>query len=203
MKAIDAIRELRKEDKKKFVQTVDLVINLQKFDPRKQGLNTFVRLPHLSEKKVCAFLTAKSKLVDTITKEDFEKYKDNKAIKKLAAKYDSFISIAPMMAPVATKFGRVLGPVGKMPSPQAGVIATETDEAIKKEVDKMKKVIRIRSKENSLKLSIGKENMSDEDLKENIETVVEAIAELLPVKKDNIKNVLVKFTMTKPVEIDK
>ena len=202
-KAIDAIKELRKEDKKKFVQTVDLIINFQKFDPRKQGLNTFVNVPHPAEKKICAFLSKKSKLIDTIIKEDFDKYKDSKAIKKLAAKYDSFIAVAPMMAPVATKFGRVLGPIGKMPSPQAGIIPVDTDEKIEAELDKMKKVIRIRTKENSLKLNVGKEDMSDTDLAENIEAVVVAIGNLLPSKKDNIKNVLVKFTMTKPLEINK
>ncbi len=201
--AIDAIKELRKEKKKKFVQTVDLIINFQKYDPRKQGLNTFVQVPHPAEKRICAFLTKKSKIVDTIIKEDFDKYKDNKAIKKLAAKYDSFISVAPMMAPVATKFGRVLGPIGKMPSPQAGIIPVDTDEKIAAELDKMKKVIRIRTKENSLKLNVGKEDMSDEDLAENIEAVVKKIGELLPNKKENIKNILVKFTMAKPVRIDK
>lgn len=203
MKAIDAIKELRKEDKRKFTQTVDLIFNFQKYDPRKQGLNTFVQVPHPAEKRICAFLSAKSKIVDTIIKEDFDKYKDNKVIKQLAAKYDSFIAVAPMMAPVATKFGRVLGPMGKMPSPQAGIIPQDTDEAIAKEVEKMRKVIRVRTKENSLKLTVGKEDMSDEDLAENIEAVVKAVANLLPTKKDNIKNVLVKFTMTKPLEINK
>lgn len=203
MKAIEAIKQLKENEKRKFIQTVDLIINLQKYDPRKQGLNTFVKVPHPAEKKICAFLTKKTKLVDTITKEDFEKYKNNDTIKKLAIKYDAFIAVAQMMAPVATKFGRVLGPTGKMPSPQAGIMTVDSDENIKAELEKMKKLIRVRTKEKSIKLNIGKEDMPEEKLAENIEAVVEAVANLLPNKKDNIKNVLVKLTMTKPVEVDK
>ncbi len=84
----DALKELRKEEnKRKFVQTVDLVINLQNFDVRKEALNTFITIPHPSEKKIAAFLTKKSELVDTITEGGFVKYKDTKDIKKLSKQY--------------------------------------------------------------------------------------------------------------------
>jgi large subunit ribosomal protein L1 len=199
----EALVELKKEKKRKFSQSVDLVINFQKFDARKTAINTFVRVPNPNEKKLCAFLTKRSKLVDTITKEDFDKYKDNKSMKNLAAKYDAFIAVAPMMAPVATKFGRALGPTGKMPSPQAGIVTSEDEEVIKGMLDKMNKVVRVRIKENSLKLSVGKEDMDEAKLIENIESIISSVIELLPNKKDNIKNILVKFSMTKPVEVSK
>lgn len=199
----EAIKELRKEKKRKFVQSVDLVLNLQKFDARKTAVNTFIKVPNHAEKRICAFLTKRSKLVDTITKEDFDKYKDNKTLKNLAAKYDAFIAVAPMMAPVATKFGRALGPTGKMPSPQAGIMPTDDEESVAKMLDKMKKVVRVRIKENSLKLNVGKEDMDDKKLVENIEAVISAVIELLPNKKDNIKSIMLKLTMTKPVEIQK
>jgi large subunit ribosomal protein L1 len=203
MKTQEAIKQLRSEKKRKFLQSVDLVINLQKFDARKTAINTFVRVPNPAEKRLCAFLTKRSNLVDTITKEDFDKYKETKEMKALAAKYDAFIAVAPMMAPVATKFGRVLGPTGQMPSPQAGIITSEDESVLKDTLDKMRKVIRVRIKENSVKLTIGKEDMSDEKLVENVNAVIEAVTNLLPNKKDNIKDILVKFTMSKPIEIDK
>lgn len=198
-----ALVELRKEKKRKFVQSVDLIINLQKFDARKTAINTFVKVPNPAEKRICAFLTKRSKLVDTITKEDFDKYKETKDMKALAAKYDAFIAVAPMMAPVATKFGRVLGPTGQMPSPQAGIITSEDEKVVEEVLDKMKKVIRVRIKENSVKLTIGKENMDDKKLIENVDAVIEAVINLMPNKKDNIKNISLKFTMTKPFQIDK
>jgi len=197
-----ALAELRKdENKRKFVQSVDLIINLKDFDLRREAINTFIQIPNPTEKKICGFLTRKSKFVDTITKEEFDKYKEPKEIKKLAKSYDFFIAVASLMPEIATKFGRILGPMGKMPSPRAGIIESDDDESVRQMVEKMKKLIRVRSKENSLKILVGKEDMPDEKLKENITAVIQAIENILPKKKENIKNILLKFTMTKPVRI--
>ncbi|MBU3924069.1 MAG: hypothetical protein KJ592_04075 [Nanoarchaeota archaeon] len=196
-----ALAELRNEKKRKFVQTVDLVMNLKNFDVRREALNTFVFVPHGSEKKLAAFFTKRSKIIDTITEEDFTKYKDLKDIKKLAKKYDAFIAVAPMMGKVATKFGRVFGPMGRMPSPQAGIVAQESDDMVKDMIKKMGKAIRVRNKEMAIKLPVGKESMSDDELEENIKAVIEGLKKVLPKGNDNVKEVLIKFTMTKPLKI--
>jgi large subunit ribosomal protein L1 len=205
-----ALGELRKEKKRKFVQTVDLVMNLKNFDVRKEALNTFVLVPHGSEKKLAAFFTKRSKLIDTITEADFVKYKDVKAIKKLAKKYDAFIAVAPMMGKVATTFGRVFGPMNRMPSPQAGIIpkalgghdsGEPEEEAVKMMIEKMNKSIRVKNKEMAIKLPVGKEDMSDDELKENIEAVIKGLEKKLPRGRDNVKEVLIKFTMTKPIAV--
>lgn len=196
-----ALGILRAEKKRKFVQTVDLIVNLKNFDARKEGVNTFITIPNPGGKKIAGFLTKRSKLVDTITEEDFVKYKNPRDVKRLAKKYDFFIAVAPMMAKVATAFGRVLGPLGKMPSPQAGIMPVDNDDTIKAMVEKAKKVIRVRTKERSVKISIGKEDMPDDKLKQNVEAAVSAVEAALPRKNDNIKDVLIKFSMTKPVRI--
>jgi len=196
-----ALEELRNIEKRKFMQTVDLIINLQKFDARKDNVNIFVTIPHPSERKICGLLTRKTSIVDTLTKEDFEKFKELKDVKKLAKRYDFFIAAAQLMPEIATKFGRVFGPMGKMPSPQAGIMPMDNDVAVKSMVDKMKSIIKIKSKERSLKIPVGKEDMSNKDLKENIETILTAVTNALPEKAQNIKNVLIKFTMTKPIRI--
>ena len=196
-----ALSELRKEKKRNFVQTLDLIVNLKNFDVRKEALNTFISVPHPKEKKIGAFLTKRSKLVETITEEDFPKYKEMKDIKKLAKRYDSFIAVAPMMAKIATKFGRVFGPMGKMPSPQAGIISEESDKIIGDMLEKMKKSIRVKNKEMAIKLPVGKEDMDDNKLEENIRTVIKGLEKLLPRGKDNIKEIILKFTMTKPIKV--
>jgi len=202
MEIKEALAELRNEKKRKFVQTVDLVMNLKNFDVRKEALNTFVNVPHAGEKKLAAFFTKRSKLIDTITEEDFVKYKDLKAIKKLAKKYDAFIAVAPMMAKVATKFGRVFGPMNRMPSPQAGIVPKEDDEILKAMIEKMNKSIRVKNKEMAIKLPVGKESMSDKDLEENIKAVIKGLEKALPRGNDCIKEVLIKFTMTKAIKVD-
>ena len=198
-----ALAELRKEKKRKFVQTLDLIVNLKNFNVRKEALNTFVFVPNAREKKLAAFFTKRSKLIDTITEEDFVKYKEMKDIKKLAKKYDAFIAVAPMMGKIATKFGRVFGPINKMPSPQAGIITNETDEMVKSMISKMNTAIKIRNKELSIKIPVGREDMSDKDLEENIKSVIKSLEKKLPRGRDNIKNIMIKFTMTKPITIIK
>jgi len=197
-----ALAELRQEKKRKFVQTVDLIVNLKNFDVRKEALNTFVEVPHSKEKKLAAFVTKRTKVIDSITEEDFTKYRELKDIKKLAKKYDAFIAEAAMMGKIATKFGRVFGPMNKMPSPQAGIVPKATDEAIEAMKKKMGKVIKVRNKEMAVKLPVGKEDMKDEELVENIETVIKGLIKKLPRGNDNVKEVLLKFTMTKPVKLE-
>ena len=196
-----AISELRKEKKRKFDQTLDIIVNLRNFDTRKEALNTFVSVPHAGKKNFAAFLMKKSKLIDTIIEEDFSKYKETVHMKNLANQYDAFIASAPMMGKIATHFGRVFGPMNKMPSPQAGILTSETDDSIKAMIEKMTKAIRVKNKEMSLKLPIGKESMSDKELEENIDAVIKELEKKLPLGKENIREVLIKFTMTKPVVV--
>ena len=114
-----ALIELRKGKERTFEQTVDLIINLQKFDIKKNAVNLLVSVPHkIKEKRICAFLESKNKNIETITKEEFKKYSEKKELKKLVKKFDFFIAQASLMPKIATSFGKVLGPAGKMPSPQ-------------------------------------------------------------------------------------
>jgi len=197
-----ALAELRKEKERKFDQTVDLIVNLQKFDNKKTPINIFVQLPHkVKEKKIAAFLETQNKNFETITKNDFKKYSDKKEMKKLVKKFDFFVAQASLMPAVATTFGRVLGPTGKMPSPQLGVIMNADEKSIKDLEDKINKSVRIRTKESSIKIPIGKQSMKDVEIIENIVTVYNSLLKVFTKDKENIKNIEIKFTMSKPVKI--
>ena len=159
-------------------------------------------MPHkIREAKLAAFFEKKSNFIDTITKTEFDAYKDKKRIKALIKGYDFFISVPKLMPLVASNFGRFLGPVGKMPSPQLGIIKEESEGDIKEVIKKFEKIVRVKSKEPSLKFSIAREDMKDEEIIDNIEFAFNHILNALPKKKENIKSVMVKFTMTKPVKI--
>jgi len=197
-----ALSELRKGKERKFDQTLDLIINLQKFDVKKNPINLFINVPYkVKEKKIAAFLEAKNDNVDTITEADFKKYSDKKELKKLVKKFDFFLAQAKLMPKVATTFGKVLGPAGKMPSPQLGLLMNVNDKEIIDLKDKVNNTLKIRVKEASIKLPLGKQSMKDQDLIENITTVYNSILKALPKQKENIKNIEIKFTMTKPQKI--
>jgi len=197
-----ALTELRKDKERKFVQTVDLIINLQKFDLKKTPINLFVTVPHkIKDKRIGAFLESKNKNVDTITLEEFKKYNDKKEMKKIIKKFDFFIAQASLMPKVASTFGRILGPVGKMPSPQMGIMMNIDDKAVNELKEKINNSVKLKVKESSVKLAIGKQSMKDEEIIENSTTVYNALLKVLPRTLENIKNVELKFTMSKPQKI--
>ena len=199
-----ALEELRREnEKRKFVQSIDLIINLQKFDLKKSSINIFVQVPYkIKDKKICGFLESKNKKIETITKDEFQKYaREKNKLKKLAKNFDFFIAQASLMPAVATAFGRALGPLGKMPSPQLGIIMNVDDKTITELIEKINKSVKIRTKESSIKVAIAKETMKDEEVIENILMVYNAMLKNLPRNKENIKNIEIKLTMSKPKKI--
>lgn len=197
-----ALVELRKGKERKFDQTVDLIINLQKVELKKTSVNIFVNMPHkVKDKQIAAFLEVDNSNVDTVTQNNFKKYTDKKKLKDLVKKYDFFIAQASLMPKVATTFGRALGPAGKMPSPQLGIIMDAEAKTINAIKDKINNSVKIKVKEASIKVPVGRQSMSDEDLIQNIMVIYNASVKALPRDQDNIKNVEVKFTMTKPQKI--
>lgn len=198
----EALQELRKHEKRKFVQSVDVLFNLQKFDLKRDSVNIFAELPHApSSKKICAFFEVKNPAVDTITLTEFSRYNDKKVLKKLEQQYEFFIAQASLMPKVATTFGRVLGQRGKMPSPQLGILFNADEKSVKEVIARINRSVRLKTKEASIKLSVGKESMSDEQLAENIQSVYQTLIKALPKGKEHVKNVMVKFTMTKPEKV--
>ncbi len=197
-----ALVELRKGKERKFDQTVDLIVNLQKFDVKKNSINLFISVPHkIKDKKIAGFLEMTNPNVETITQEQFKKYSDKKELKKIVKKFDFFIAQSSLMPKVATSFGRILGPAGKMPSPQLGIIINADDKTINELKKKVNHSVKIRAKESSIKVPVGKQSMKNEEIVENIFAVYNAIVKELPRDKENVKNIELKFTMTKPIKI--
>lgn len=203
MELKQALAELRKLEKKKFDQSIDLIVNLKGVDLKKENISAVITIPHkIKDKKVCGFLIKKSELVSTITQPDFARYKDKGELKRLVKNYDFFIAAAPLMPSVATTFGKALGPAGKMPSPQLGIIMQESEAKIQAELDKIAKSIKVRAKEPSIKISTAKESMKDEDIAENIKAIYNGIVNALPTKRENVRNVMIKLTMGKPIKVE-
>tara|TARA_Y100000310_G_scaffold341862_1_gene442567 strand:- start:926 stop:1561 length:636 start_codon:yes stop_codon:yes gene_type:complete len=201
---LEAVKKLREENKKerKFDQTVDIIINLKEFDVRKQAFNVFASVPNkIKDKKIAGFFEKDSTLVKSIKKDNFLKYKEKKDIKKLVNSYDFFIANAKLMPAVATSFGRVLGPVGKMPSPQLGILPNEDEAVVKGIVDRVNKSVRIIVKQPSIKVGVAKISLDNDKIVGNLVAVYGKILESLPKGIDNIKNVKIKLTMSKPVEV--
>lgn len=212
--ALLIVNKLRESSpKRNFVQAVDLIVNLQDLDFKKpeHQLDFYVVLPYGigKKKKIAAFVDvdmideAKSVCDTVISLAQFDDYvKDKKKIKKLAKNHDYFIAQSTIMSKIAATFGRILGPRNKMPNPKAGcVVAPKTN--IKPLYDKLQKTIRVLARNKPLvQLCIGREDMSDEQIAENLYVVYDQLIHHLPKERNNIKNIFIKTTMGKAVKVE-
>ncbi len=208
---LETIKKLREESpKRKFSQTFDLIINLKDINLKnpEQKVDVFIQLPHGTGKKrkICAlideslFTEAKTVFDRIILKSDF-KNMDKKEIKKMAQDYDFFLTQGAVMADVASSFGKVLGTRGKMPNPKAGAIIPPKA-ALKPIYEKFQKIVRLIAKnEANVKCPVGLESMKDEEVADNIEAVYAAVIHVLPGAASNVRTVMLKLTMSKPMRL--
>jgi len=195
---------LQEKGKRKFTQSVELAINFKEIDFNKQEnrLNLEVVLPRGKgrEQKVAVFadgqlaLDARKLGLTVITPDEIPKLAEDKVKLKEMLDYE-FIAQPSLMALVGKHLGQVLGVKGKLPKPLLGMKLEEAAE-------RAKKVVRIKSKGKYLPVVhclVGTENMSAEELADNIEAVLDAVK--AKTGEHRIKSVYVKLTMGKPCRV--
>ncbi len=199
--------------KRKFTQTIDLIINLKDLDMKKteQQIDFFgsVHFRRHKEVKVCALVGpellehAKEVCDFTIPNEEFSEYAKNKTkTKKLAENYDFFIAQANIMPQVASAFGKILGTRGKMPNPKAGcVVPPKTN--LKPLYQKLKLTVRVSAKKDpTIKIPVGKEDQPEAEVVDNVIAILDQLIHHIPGGKNNIRNAMLKLTMGKPIRIE-
>lgn len=206
---LTALGEIRKlETKREFSQSVELIVKLREIDLKKpeNRLNESVELPNSLDKetKICVIASgdlatrAKAGQADLVlAREDLDKLgKDKKATRKLVTEYDYFIAEAPLMPLVGKTIGPILGPRGKMPTP------VPPNAPIDQIVNSHRKLIRVRVRDQPVvQCRIGTEKMPDEKIAENALAVFSRVEAKLERGAKNIRQVLVKTTMGKPVKV--
>jgi large subunit ribosomal protein L1 len=213
-KILKGIKQVREASKKRnFSQSIDLIINLKDLNLKKpeEQVDLFIQLPKGKGKKVkiCALvgpelkeeaLRVCDKVIDTV---EFANYDNNKKeLKKLASEYGFFIAQANIMGQIAKVFGRVLGPRGKMPNPKAGCVAPPKAN-LQPVYDKLQNTIRLLAKTNMVvQVSIGHEGMTDAEMADNIDVIYETLIHHLPKEENNVRALLLKATMGKPVRLE-
>jgi len=206
VKVQKALEALKNQPKRNFSQSYDLVINLKNLVIKQNPIDFFVNLHYPKGKKikVAAFVDKlladeASKFCDlTIVEAEFGKYDDKKSLKKLADEYDYFIAQANLMPKVAAAFGKVLGTKGKMPNPKLGCVVP-ANANLKLLVEKLNSTIRLAAKKGTnLQAMVGKDDQPDEQIIDNVLTVYQAVLKQLPNEGQNIKDVMLKLTMSKP-----
>lgn len=206
---LESVREAKsRSEKRKFVQSMELILNLQDIDLKKpeSKIQELVELPYPAGKqsKVCVIasgeldLKAKKASADlVIERAELEALAgDKKKQKMLAETYESFIAEAPLMPLVGRVLGATLGPKGRMPTP----VAPTAD--IAEHIDKHRKTVLIRMRgQPVLQCRIGTEDMPDEQIAENVQAVLRRLEGKLKRGLKNIKSVCIKTAMGPPIKI--
>jgi large subunit ribosomal protein L1 len=206
---LESVKEAKnKTEKRKFTQSIELIISLRDIDMKKpeSRIQESVELPHAigKQNKVCVIATgdlalrarrAGADLV--IERADLEALGgDKKRQKTLVDEYEHFISEAPLMPTVGRVLGAVLGPKGRMPTP----VPPNVD--IASAVERQRKIVQVRLRSQPiLQCRIGTEDMTDEQIAQNIETVIRRLEGKLKRGLKNIRSIVVKTTMGPPVQL--
>ena len=205
---LETISKARNTSKKRrFEQTFELAINLRELDMKRpeNRINLRVQLPNgIGGQKVLVFaggdlaLRARRSGADEVIEptELNELAKDKKAAKKRLKDFDIFISEAPLMPTVGRVAGPILGPRGKMPTPVPPQAPVDTV------IERERRAIILRSRDKMfVHCMIGRENMTDEQVAQNIETVMQNLVGATKRGYGNIKNIYLKTTMGNSVRL--
>lgn len=204
-----AVKEAKeKSEKRKFNQSVELVLKLHDIDMKSpEGkIQEVLELPHALEKpnKICviasgelAMKSRNAKADRVIERSELEALGGKKQeMRKLANGYDVFIAEAPLMPMVGKILGPVLGPRGKMPIPVPPAVD------ISNLMLKHRKTIILRMRNQPIiQNRVAMENMKDEEIAENIQAVFRLLEGKLKKGTKNIRFAYIKTAMGPPVKI--
>ncbi|BGI50882.1 MAG: 50S ribosomal protein L1 [Arsenophonus endosymbiont of Ceratovacuna japonica] len=202
---IEAIKLLKSLSITKFIESVDIAINLG-IDSRKsdQNIRGSIILPHGTGRSVrVAVFTqgdnieiAKSVGAELVGMEDLA----NK-IKLGEMNFDVVIA-SPDAMRVVGKLGQILGPRGLMPNPKFNTVTNNIADAVKNA--KIGQIRYRNDKNGIIHTTIGKVNFDDNKLKENFEVLLFALKKAKPpsAKGIYIKKISLSTTMGSRVIID-
>jgi len=203
---VEIVKQVKTTTKeRKFKQAVELIINFKDIDVKKGfAINEVVQLPKTSSPATVCIIAggemgqkAKAANADiVIGEEELNKFATNKReSRKFINKYDFFLADTQVMPTVGKSLGQLLGPRGKMPTPvpfNADIVAF---------LARFRTSIKVRTRASlSVSCKIGDESMEDADLAINANAVLNAIEKKLPNGEKNIKKIMIKTTMGKPIK---
>lgn len=201
----DAIVLVKKLSYSKFVGTLNVAVKTFA-DPKynDQQIRATAVLPHGTGKKiiVAAYVTddqiAGAKAAGADIAGNQELIRD---IESGKIAFDVLITAPDMMRDLA-RVAKILWPKGLMPSPKAGTVVQDINNAID-EVKKWRIEFRI-DKTGNVHAAIGKLSFTDEQLLENLRVFLKALDDSKPagIKGKLIKKVVISATMSPGVQIE-
>ena len=202
----EALDTIQKMPKPKFDETVELHVKLgvdsKQADQQVRGTTV---LPNGTGKTLRVLVFAKGPKAEEAQKAGADFVGAEELIPKIQNDnwfdYDVIVATPDMMG-VVGRLGKVLGPKGLMPNPKSGTVTMDVTKAIN-DIKSGKVEYRL-DKTNIIHLGFGKGSFGVEKLKENYETVMNAIIKAKPAaaKGQYIKSVTIATTMGPGITIN-
>lgn len=170
----EGLSMLEKLKRSKFDETVELHINTTE-----TGVSGIITLPHGTGKVIRVAIA------------------DDEILAKVAAgkiEFDILLA-SPLMMPKLARVAKILGPKGLMPNPKNATLVKDPQKAAEN-FKKGQMNFKTELKAPIMHLVVGKMSFGAKKLSENIETLIEAI------KKEKIRNVTLKSTMSPGIKIN-
>ena len=194
----DAIQKVKKNCNVKFDESIDVsfMINIKQ---KKEEINlrTVVNLPNGNGKKIKIAVLCEDSKIKEAEDSGADLFESDKLITDInngKINFDKLIA-TPAMMPKMAKLGKILGPKGLMPNPKLGTVTSDLKASFK--AIKSGQIEIKNDKDGNIGASIGKKSFSDNKIKENFNSILEAIVKEKPknIKGDFINSIFLTSTM--------
>ncbi|CAL4041937.1 50S ribosomal protein L1 [Buchnera aphidicola (Takecallis arundicolens)] len=200
-----AIKILKKYQTNNFVESIDVSMNLG-IDPKKteQTIRGATILPHGLGKKIKIAVFTQGKNIEIAKQYGADIAGSLDIVSILKNKKNSFdvIIASPDTMHIVSTLGPILGPRGLMPNIKTGTITEDIKTAVK---NAKKGNIRYKNDKNGIiHTTIGKINFTDDQIYDNLKTLITEIKKLKPKnsKGNFIKKLILSSTMGCGIIID-
>lgn len=203
----EGIKLLKETAYTNFDPTVEVHMRLG-VDPRHadQQIREVVNLPHGLGKTVRVLVFAEGEDANLAKEAGADIIADDEVIKKIQegwTEFDVAIAVPSMMGKVG-RLGRVLGPRGLMPNPRAGTVAPGPDLPRLIEESKAGRVEFRVDRTANIHTPFGKASFSEEQLLENLQTIIESIKRARPAstKGTYVRKIVIANAMGPGIKLD-
>jgi large subunit ribosomal protein L1 len=204
----EAIKLAKEVAPAKFDETVELHLRLG-IDPRHsdQQVRTTVILPHGLGKTVRVLVFAEGEAAQIAQEAGADVVADNEVIARIAnegwVEFDVALAVPEMMRKIG-RLGKVLGRRGLMPNPKAGTLVQPEDIPRAIEEARAGRVEFRNDKTANIHGPIGKVSFSEQQLLDNMASIMDAIRRARPpaTKGTYVRRVVVTSTMGPGIRVD-
>ena len=202
---LSKVKEISAVTARKFDETVELTMWLG-VDPRKadQLVRGTVVLPHGVGKTVRVLVIAQGEKVKEAEEAGADIVSGEEAVNRIKGGWLDFDAViaTPDMMRLVGQLGKVLGPRGLMPNPKTGTVTFDVATAVRE--TKAGKVEYRVDKTGVIHVGIGKVSFADDRLRENAQTLLDAVVKAKPstAKGKYVKKVNLASTMSPGVLLD-